>query len=87
MIRGFALGAAAFAAVFVAERQLARAGADVARYDRMRAMSGDPPFATEAIHYVTRAVGRYGASRSDDTKALLANVTRDLARYAELRGM
>ena len=43
MDRGLIVGAIAFAAAFGLERLYASMGPDIARYEKMRAMSGQPP--------------------------------------------
>jgi hypothetical protein len=87
MVRGLVLGALAFGAVFAAERQFSSLGKDLARYDRMRAMSGDSTFVREILTTVGDLIAGFGAGRQGEARDLFASLTDDLVRYATLRRM
>jgi hypothetical protein len=86
MDRGLIVGAIAFAAAFGLERLYASMGPDIARYEKMRAMSGQKPILKELFSYVTGALGESGSAQ-DGAKGLIAGLTSDVVRYARMRGM
>ena len=87
MVRGIIVGALAFTAAFFAERQVVALGKDVARYNSMREMSGDPPLWREFTDTASSMLSDFGASRSDGARDVFASLTSDLVRYAKLRSM
>ncbi|GAC1304948.1 MAG: hypothetical protein NVSMB19_16170 [Vulcanimicrobiaceae bacterium] len=86
MVRGLALGTLAFGVVFVAERRFGSVGKDLARYDAMRAMSGDPPLVRQLFDIAYKAISEF-AARKGGAGDLLTSLTRDIVRYATIRGM
>lgn len=83
MDRGLIVGGLAFAAAFAAERLYRSLAPDIARYERMRAMSGQKPILKELLSLVT------GGASDDGSKnaGLIAGLTNDIVRYARMRGM
>jgi hypothetical protein len=81
MTRGLIFGAIAFAAAFGAERLFASMAPDLARYNRMRAMSGQEPMFKELL---TLAGGLLGSSGA---RGAIAGLTDDVVRYAKMKGM
>ena len=81
MTRGLIVGAIAFAAAFAAERLLTSMGPDIARYNRMRAMSGQEPLFKEMISFVQSALG------SASVSGVVTDLTNDTVRYARMKGM
>ena len=74
---GVAIGFAVFAA-----RQIVYGGRDLARYNRMREMSGDPPLGVRTQRPETNA-----EARTTNPFAMLASLPSDLARYLKLKSM
>jgi len=74
---GIAVGFAIFAA-----RQLVYGGRDLARYNRMREMSGDPPLGVRTQRPETNA-----EARTTNPFAMLASLPSDLARYLKMKSM
>lgn len=87
MYRGLMFGGLAFAAVFVAERQLQAVGKDIDRYNRIRAMSGDPSLAMQGFGMLKELIGSFGESRRGDTASMLASLQSDLFRYVRISNM
>jgi hypothetical protein len=85
MDRGLIVGAVAFAAGFAAERLFASMSKDLARYEKLRAMSGEPPLAKELLSVVASVLG--DATVKSGTSSLISGLTSDLVRYARIRGM
>lgn len=85
MDRGLIVGAVAFAAGFAAERLFASLSEDLARYNKMREMSGEPPLAKELLSTLGGVLG--DATAKSGAASLLAGLTDDLVRYARIRGM
>jgi hypothetical protein len=81
------LGAVAFGLVYAAERQFASVAKDLARYDRLRAMSGDKPFLRELMGQATQMIADFGAAGSGEARDLFGSLTSDLVRYATMRRM
>lgn len=82
MTRGLIVGAIAFAAAFAAERLFTSLAPDIARYNKMREMSGQEPILKELWTLVSGAVGGgQGASGA------IADLTNDVVRYARMKGM
>ena len=72
-----AVGFALFAA-----RQLVYGGRDLARYNKMREMSGDPPLGVPTQKPETNA-----EARTTNPFAMLASIPERLARYLKLKSM
>jgi hypothetical protein len=72
-----AIGFAVFAA-----RQAAFGVRDLARYNRMRDMSGDPPLGVRTEKPETNA-----AARTSNPFTMLLSVPSDLRRYLKLKSM
>jgi len=87
MNRGLIWGGVAFAAAYLAEQQFEHLRKDLARYDRLRAMSDKPPLLRELANMVTGFVGSFGAQASDAAGGFVQGVIGDLVRYARIRGM
>ncbi|HEV3194987.1 MAG TPA: hypothetical protein VGZ06_02525 [Candidatus Cybelea sp.] len=85
MDRGLIVGAVAFAVGFAAERLFASMSKDLARYEKLRAMSGEPPLAKELLSLVASVLG--DATVKSGTSSLISGLTSDLVRYARIRGM
>jgi hypothetical protein len=85
MDRGLIVGAVAFAVGFAAERLFASMSKDLARYETLRAMSGQPPLAKELLSVVASVLG--DATVKSGTSSLISGLTSDLVRYARIRGM
>lgn len=86
MDRGLIVGAIAFVAAFGAERLYASMSKDIAKYEQMRRMSGQPPIWKELF---TTVFG--GAVEPSDTAVratgFVADLTNDVIRYARLKSM
>jgi hypothetical protein len=87
MIRGLVLGGVAFAVAFALERQFETIRKDLARYDRLNEMSGEPPFLRKIAQSALSAISEYGASQQGKAENFLQTVQSDALRYARLRGM
>jgi len=75
---GLALAVAVFAA-----RQLVYGGRDLARYNKMRDMSGDPPLGTPSGQkHETNA-----QARTSNPFVMLMSIPSDLQRYLKLKSM
>lgn len=81
MNRGLWVGAIAFVIAVAAERAIAGMAADIARYDRMRKMSGEEPLAKELLGLLGSAIGKSGPG------GFVADLTNDIVRYGRIRGM
>jgi hypothetical protein len=87
MVRGLIFGALAFGVAFAAERQYTGLGKDLARFDKLRAMSGDSPFLKELAQMAVTAISEFGATRGGGARDLFGSLTSDIVRYATLRRM
>lgn len=85
MVRGVIVGAIAFAAAFAAERVIAGMKDDLARYNRMRAMSGEEPLGKEVLSTIGSFVT--GSVQKNGLTAFVSSLTNDAVRYAKMRGM
>jgi hypothetical protein len=85
MNRSLIAGALGFVAAFGAERLIEGLARDIARYDRMRAMSDQPPMFKEVLSTVGGLFG--GAIRNNGASGLIADLTNDVVRYAKMKGM
>ncbi len=81
MNRGLIFGIAGFFAAFAAERVFTGLGADIARYNRMREMSGQAPLHKELFALGGSLIGSSGAS------GIISEITNDVIRYAKMKGM
>lgn len=77
-------GAAVVAVIFVA-RLLANAASDLARYNRMRAMSDDPPLGFGTLRVPRRPTN--ASAHQTGAIAFLASLPSDLMRYLRLSSM
>jgi hypothetical protein len=75
-------GIAVAFAVFAA-RQLMYGGRDLARYNKMRDMSGDPPLGTPSGHKPETNA----AARTKNPFVMLMSIPSDLQRYLKLKSM
>ncbi len=75
---GIALAFAVFAA-----RQLVYGGRDLARYNKMRDMSGDPPLGAPA----DRKPETNAQARTTNPFVMLASIPSDVTRYLKLKSM
>ncbi len=86
MDRGLIVGAIAFVAAFAAERLYSSMAKDIARYEEMRKMSGQPPILKELLSTVLG-----GGVDDKDAPAraggFVADLTNDVMRYARMRNM
>ncbi len=74
-----------FVAAFVAERLFTVLSKDIERYDRMRAMSNQPPMMKEVLATLGGLLG--GAFKQNGVSGLIAELTEDVVRYARMKGM
>jgi|HubBroStandDraft_5_1064220.scaffolds.fasta_scaffold16685_2 hypothetical protein len=85
MERGLIAGLIGFAIGFGVERLITGMSKDIARYEKMRTMSGEAPLIKElfssAVGFVGDMTMRTGAPD------LVAGLTNDLVRYANMRSM
>ena len=87
MFRGLVLGAIAFGVVFAAERQFAAAAQDIARYDKLRKMSGDSAFLNQLTSSISATIADFLTSGKGEARDLFSSLTRDIVRYAAIRSM
>ena len=87
MFRGVILGALAFAGAFAANKQLGAVGKDIARYDKIRAMSGDPPFLKQQAGQLLGQLRAQGTLRPQAGRGMVSALIDDLMRYARIRSM
>ena len=87
MYRGVIFGGLAFAVAFAAERQWQVVAKDIDRYNRIRAMSGDPSLAMQGLGMLKGRIGALRRSRRDDTARLLSSLQSDLLRYVRISNM
>jgi hypothetical protein len=85
--RGLIFGSLAFAAAFGAERLFASLSKDIARYDRMRAMSGEPPLGRQLLSSLGGAIGQFGVNEREQATGFASSLIADVVRYAKMRGM
>ncbi len=87
MYRGLIIGTLAFAAAFAAERQFEAMSGDLKRYDKMRAMSGDPPLVQQLLSSLVTMATDFAGSKADEAGDIFTGLTKDLVRYATMRNM
>jgi hypothetical protein len=85
MNRTLVVASLGFVAAFGAERLFSGLAKDIARYDRMRAMSGEPPMLKELLSTVGGVLGN--ATRHNGATGFIADMTNDIVRYAKMKGM
>lgn len=86
-----AVSAGAAYALLCGARQTPGVGRDVARYDRIRSMSGEPPFLLELPIVIARVLGAAAPSHpiglARDLIRLPASLANDLRRYVMMSRM
>lgn len=80
MTRGLIFGGVAFAAAFAFERQFVHLGRDLARYNKLSEMSGEPPFLQKQIQQFVARISRPCAG-------LVQSLVHDALRYARIKSM
>jgi len=85
MVRGLIAGAVGFAVAFAAERAIVGMTQDIARYDRMRKMSGEESLAKELFSTVASLIT--GSVQKNGITSFVNALTSDAVRYAKMRGM
>jgi hypothetical protein len=86
MDRGLIVGAIAFVAAFAAERLYSSMTDDIARYEEMRKISGQPPILKELFSTVFGGgVDETGAAQL--AGGFVSDLTNDVMRYAKMRNM
>jgi hypothetical protein len=83
MIRALVRSAIAIAIGVFATRQAILAGRDLARYNAMRAMSGDPPLLASK----TKRPETNAQARTTNPFVMLLSIPSDLQRYLKLKSM
>ena len=90
-MRGLVVGAAAFVVAFLLEGEWSKLQPDIARYDGMRAMSGDTPLVREQVTRVTGLIGWLLSEQSPAvagvSRGFFQSIREDLVRYAKLDTM
>jgi len=81
------VGAVGFAAAFGVERLYASLAPDIARYERMREMSGQKPILQELMGKVVGSVADNGGTLADGAGGIVTGLVADVVRYARIRGM
>ena len=87
MVKSLIVGGIAFGAAFFIERQSRVVGKDIARYDRIRAMSGDPPLVRQGFAMLERWCASMRESRRAETASFLTSLQSDLVRYVRIASM
>ena len=87
MFKNVIFGILGFAAAFTASQQLAGVGKDIARYNRIRAMSGDPPFAREQLGTLLQEVRKRAFAPRAEGRDIFSALLNDVTRYARIRSM
>jgi hypothetical protein len=82
MLRAIIRSALAIGFAIFAARQVVYGGRDLARYNKMREMSGDPPLGIRTQKPETNA-----EARTSNPFAMIASLPSDLARYLKLKSM
>jgi hypothetical protein len=80
-------GGLAFLAAVFAERQFVAVTKDLERYDRIRAMSGDPPLFKQGLLVLRDMIGSFGSSRRGQATGLIQAIQNDVVRYARISTM
>lgn len=87
MYRGLMFGGIAFVVVFAAERQFQLVSKDIERYNRIRAMSGDPSLAMQGVGLLWDAMKKYVDSRRGQARDIVEALQSDVVRYARISTM
>jgi hypothetical protein len=87
MYRGLIIGAFAFAAAILVEKQCVAVSKDIERYDRIRAMSGDPPLLKQGLMMLRDTIGSFGSAQRGEAIGLLESLQHDVVRYARISSM
>jgi hypothetical protein len=82
MLKTVIRSAIAIAFAIFAARQVIFGGRDLARYNKMRDMSGDPPLGVKTDKPETNA-----EARTTNPFVMIASIPSDLARYLKLKSM
>ena len=82
MLRALVRTGIAITVAIFAGRQLVYGGRDLARYNRMREMSDDPPLGVSTKKPETNA-----AARTSNPISMLASLPSDLAHYLKMKSM
>jgi len=83
MIRAIVRSTVAIGFAVFAARQLVYGGRDLARYNKMREMSGDPPLGAPA----GKKHETNSAARTTNPLVMLGSVPSDLAHYIRMKTM
>ena len=90
-MRGLVVGAAAFAVAYLLEGMWSKLQPDIARYDGMRAMSGDVPLMREQLSNATGVIGWLLGEQSPAvdgvSRGFFQSIREDIVRYAKLETM
>jgi hypothetical protein len=87
MYRGLIFGGIAFMVAVIAERQFVAVTKDMERYDRIRAMSGDPPLLKQGLLMLRDMIGSFGDSRRGEATGIIQAIQNDVVRYARISTM
>ncbi len=87
MFRGLMFGGIAFAVAFAAERQFQFVSKDIERYNRIRAMSGDPSLVMQGFGLLRDAIVKFGNSRRGQARGVVEALQSDVVRYARISTM
>jgi hypothetical protein len=87
MYRGLIFGGIAFMVAVIAERQFVFVSKDLERYDRIRAMSGDPPLIKQGMLMLRDMIGSFGDSRRSEATGIIQAIQNDVVRYARISTM
>ncbi|GAC1304982.1 MAG: hypothetical protein NVSMB21_06090 [Vulcanimicrobiaceae bacterium] len=87
MVKSLIFGGVAFATAYVLERRLHDVGYDIARYNRIRAMSGDPPLLRQGFGMLKHVIASLRDSRRTQTASLVSSLQSDLLRYVRISSM
>ncbi|MGZ3496411.1 MAG: hypothetical protein ACXVAK_02525 [Vulcanimicrobiaceae bacterium] len=85
MNRRILLGAIGFAIGYFIEDQIASIKSDLARYDRLREMSDEPPFLREQLSRLWEMGTSLLGARA--RRPLLDFLQNDIIRYAKIKSM
>ena len=86
MNRSLIFGAVGFAIGYLVETQIASLLRDMTRYDKLRAISGDPPFLKEQINRILGVVTAFVGDQTS-SNGVLGSIPDDIVRYAKMRTM
>jgi hypothetical protein len=86
MKRGIIFGAIGFGIAYLIGSQLANAQTDLAHYDRLREMSGEPPFLKEQLSRVLGIVMSFVGEQTSP-QGVLGSIPHDIVKYARISTM